>query len=358
MLSSTDEMRLGGVVSGEPKFAKCYPCAEGRRMTVRKNYRPTRVRGDTGGRLNSAEDAMLVGGVDFSGAKTVPNDTWLVTGELDSLGLHIKSVKNTGSHALAKELDHLKELSCVAMDFPFSLPAEFLKFLARKIEKEEFQEWQHAAEPLVFMSFEQFKQYVDEYEIVALRYTDSKSLRVAKSPLNTGNPSMVQMSFYGMRMLATFNPEKYAVLPFQEEKRGKVPCNVIEIYPREVLYILGLPDQGYKMKDKKNHDKAHAVRKEIVDGLIYLRETGGEKFQNCPRLHIDNSLKGALLASDHTVDALVACYGAALYHERPQLFDDPWESDSENMLVEGWIYGPRKLVPSKEQPTLQVRAKK
>lgn len=300
---------------------------------------------------------MLVGGVDFSGAKTVPNDTWLVTGILEARDLHINSVKNTGSHGLAKELDGLKELSCLAMDFPFALPVEFLKFLARKLEKDEFQEWQDAAEPLMFMDFEQFKQHVDEYGIAAMRHTDSNALRVAKSPLNTGNPSMVQMTFYGMRMLATLNPEKYALLPFQEDKRGKVPCNVIEIYPRELLYIFGLPDQGYKTKDKKNQEKAHAVRKEIVDGLLHLKDANGDKFHDCPRLHIENSLKGALLAHDHTVDALVACYGAALYHSMPKLFDDPWDFGDENMLVEGWIYAPRNLAPAKASTKLEMKVK-
>jgi len=290
---------------------------------------------------------MLVAGVDFSGAKTVPNDTWVVTGEVGSLGLTIKSVKNTGSHALAKELDGLKDLSCVAMDFPFSLPAEFMKFLAKKLEAEEFQEWQNAAEPLVFMNFEQFKQHVDEYGIAAMRYTDSKSLRTAKSPLNVGNPSMVQMTFYGMRMLATLNPARYAVLPFQEDRIGKVPTSVIEIYPREVLYILGLPDQGYKMKDKKSQEKAHAVRKEIVDGLLYMREREGNKYQDCPRMHMDNSIKGQIMASDHAIDALVACYGACLFHAKPQLFLDPWDSDNENMLLEGWIYAPLTLHQSR-----------
>lgn len=290
---------------------------------------------------------MLVGGVDFSGAKTVPNDTWLVTGELGSLGLTITSVRNTGSHGLAKELDTLKELSCVAMDFPFSLPIEFLKFLAKKLEKEEFQEWQDAAEPLVFMSFDQFKQYAEEYGIVALRFADTKSLRAAKSPLNVGNPSMIPMTFYGMRMLAQLNPSKYAVMPFQEDRRGKVPTSIIEVYPREILYILGLPEKGYKMRDKKSQDKAHAARKEIVDGLLHLRERGDARFQDCPRLHIDNSLKGAILASDHTIDALVACYGACLYHAKPQYFPDPWDAGNENMLLEGWIYGPRTLQPPK-----------
>lgn len=287
---------------------------------------------------------MLVGGVDFSGAKTIPNDTWLVTAEITDDGMSVKSVKNTGSHGLAKELEGLKDLSCVAMDFPFSVPLAFLKFLAKKLEKDEFQDWQGVAESLVFMGFEQFKQYVDEYEIEGLRYTDSKTLRVAKSPLHTVNPSMVQMTFYGMRLLATLNPEKYAVLPFQEDRRSK-GCNIIEIYPRELLYILSLPDQGYKAKDKKNHDKAHALRKEIIEGLIYLK--GDARYQECPRLHIDNTLKGAIIANDHALDALVACFGACMFHGYPKFFVDPWDVGDENMLLEGWIYGPQKLMPAK-----------
>lgn len=285
---------------------------------------------------------MLVAGVDFSGAKTVPNDTWLVAAETTSLGMEVRSVKNTGSHALGKELDSLKDLSTIGMDFPFSLPVEFMKFLARQLEKAEFQDWQNVAESLVFMDFERFKELVDEYAIHALRYTDSRALRVAKSPLNTVNPSMVQMTFYGMRLLATLDPARYAVLPFQEDQRGK-GSSIIEVYPRELLYILGLPDKGYKQKDKKTSEKTHAVRREIVDGLINLRERGGKRFQDCPRIHIDNSLKGGIIASDHAVDALVACYGACLYHSNPQLFIDPWDCGNENMLLEGWIYAPARL---------------
>ncbi len=288
---------------------------------------------------------MLVGGVDFSGAKTVPNDTWLVVSELTDDGMSVKSVKNTGSHGLAKELDPLKDVSCVAMDFPFSLPVAFLKFLAKRLERDEFQDWQAVAESLVFMQMDQFKAFVDEYEIEGLRYTDSKSLRVAKSPLHTVNPSMIQMTFYGMKLLAMLNPEKYAVLPFQEDRRSK-GCNIIEIYPRELLYILGLPDQGYKAKDKKNHDKAHALRKEIVEGLIYLKSE--PRFQGLPRLHIDNTLKGAIIANDHAMDALIACFGACIFHMNPEEFPDPWEVADENMLLEGWIYGPRKLMPAKK----------
>ncbi len=286
---------------------------------------------------------MLVGGVDFSGAKTVPNDTWLVTGEIGSLGLQIQSVKNTGAHALAKELSGLNELRTIGMDFPFSLPVEFLKFLSKKLEKPEFEEWQNIAEALVFMNFEQFKQFADEYNIQGLRFTDSKSARVAKSPLHTANPSMIQMTFHGIRLLATLAPDKYSVLPFQDDDPKR--CTIFEVYPREVLYILGLTDKGYKSgKDKKSQEKAHEVRKEIVSGLINLRERGNAKYQECPRLHIDNSIKGQIIASDHAVDALVACYCSALLFGNPKFFPDPWKVGNDNILLEGWIYGPGKLL--------------
>ena len=54
---------------------------------------------------------MLVGGVDFSGAKTIPNDTWLVTAEITDDGMSVKSVKNTGSPGFAREPEGRKDLS-------------------------------------------------------------------------------------------------------------------------------------------------------------------------------------------------------------------------------------------------------
>lgn len=299
---------------------------------------------------------MLVAGVDYSGAKNVPNETWLVTGEIESLGFYVRTVKNTGSHGLAKELESLKEVQTCGLDFPFCFPIEFLKFLAKKLEREDFEDWQQVAEALVFMDFEKLQAWVAEYGISPLRYTDSKSLRTAKSPLHHVNPNMVPMTFQGMRFLATLNPDKYTILPFQDRK-GKKTCTLIEVYPREILYILGLPDQGYKSKDKKNAEKAHQLRRDILDGLINLREKGGKKFEDCPRLHVDNSLKGMLIASDHAIDALVACYAAALFHSKPELFPDPLDSDNLNVLIEGWIYGPQKLTTNAASNELTWKTK-
>lgn len=284
---------------------------------------------------------MLVGGVDFSGAKTDPNDTWLVTGELGSLGLKIRSVKNTGARALIKELDSMAELTECALDFPFGLPVEFMRFLAKKLEVDEFAEWQSLAERLVFMELEEFKAYADEYGIDAKRHTDKIALRAAKSPLHQVNPSMIQMTFYGIKMLTQLNPDRYYVLPFQDEKEDG--CAMTEVYPAEILSLLNLPWRGYKGKDKQGRDKALEVRREIVNGIVYLRENGGAKFKECPRVSIDNTLKGQIIASDHAVDAFAACYSAAIRRTTPSLFPDPLDSDNVNVLLEGWMYAPAAL---------------
>ena len=219
--------------------------------------------------------SITVAGVDFSGAKTTPNDTWLVVGELTSLGLYITQVKNTGSHALMPELMGLEELSVCGLDFPFSLPSEFLRFLTRKLGLEEdFQDWQSVAEKIVFMSWEDFLAYVEEYDLEPKRFTDKNAGRPASSPLHRVNPSMIQMTYHGMRLLATLPPNKFSVLPFQD--RVKNGCSMIEVYPREILWLLGLPDRGYKSKEKKTREKAHLLRREIVDGILNLRESGDQ----------------------------------------------------------------------------------
>lgn len=96
----------------------------------------------------------IIAGADYSGAKTVPNETWLAVGTLSPLGLEITSLKQCGSHKLALELNSIKELSAVGLDFPFSLPAEFLEYLAKKLECESFQSWQSIVEKIAFVPFE------------------------------------------------------------------------------------------------------------------------------------------------------------------------------------------------------------
>lgn len=286
----------------------------------------------------------LVGGVDFSAAKTNPNETWLAIGEVSSLGMEIKSIERVGSQNLKKELDQISDLQVCGMDFPFSLPMEFLRFLERKLEREEYQEWQEVAMQLVFLSYEQFEEMVEEYDIEPKRFTDKNCARKAQSPLHKVNPSMVQMTYHGIRLLASLDPERYHIPPFQEKlSKG---CCVMEVYPREILYLLGLPDRGYKSTTKPKEEAAHKVRREIINGLVELRGRGDERFANCPRLKIDNSIKGKIIASDHAVDSIIACYASGIYASQPDLYPDPFDANNLNILLEGWIFAPSKLALS------------
>ncbi|MFN8550672.1 MAG: hypothetical protein U0103_04210 [Candidatus Obscuribacterales bacterium] len=52
-----------------------------------------------------------------------------------------------------------------------------------------------------------------------------------------------------IRLLATLDPKRCAVLPFQD--RVKNGTAILEVYPRQTLTSLGLPDSGYKSKDKE-----------------------------------------------------------------------------------------------------------
>ncbi|HEY9732446.1 MAG TPA: DUF429 domain-containing protein [Drouetiella sp.] len=285
---------------------------------------------------------VLIAGIDFSGAKTVPNDTWIAAGSLTTMGLEVDEIRKVGSHKVAAEFTKPDICySAVGIDVPFSLPSEFLVFMAEKLSKPEFQSWQEVAEQLVFMSFEQFMELVVEFKKEPKRVCDRAISKAAQSPLHRGNPSMVQMTYQGIRMLATLDPKLCAVLPFQD--RVKNGTAILEVYPRQTLTSLGLPDSGYKSKDKKDKDAAHAVRRTIVENLVQIRERKGISHKDCPRLSVGPAARSAAMDSDHALDALVACYTIAMWHTAKDLFQDPLDLDQVEVLTEGWIYSPRVL---------------
>lgn len=286
---------------------------------------------------------VFVAGVDFSGAKTVPNDTWIASGTLSSSsGLLVDEIRKVGSHKLASEFCKPDFCySAVGIDVPFSLPTEFLAFMSEKEGTPEIQSWQQVAEQLVFMSFERFLELVVEFKKEPKRVTDKAISKAAQSPLHRGNPSMVQMTYQGIRLLATLDPKVCAVMPFQD--RVKNGTAVLEVYPRQTLTALGLPDTGYKSKDKKDKDAAHQVRRTIVENLIQIRERKGVSHKDCPKLSVGPAARSAAMDSDHALDALVACYTTAMWQMASHLFQEPLSLDQVEVLVEGWIYSPKVL---------------
>lgn len=279
----------------------------------------------------------VVAGVDFSGAKTVPNQTWVTSARLGNLGVEVVNVQQVGSHALAKMLND-SGFAAVGIDCPFSLPMSFIEFVAMKKLKAAYESWQEIAQELVFMSFEEFESLVKEFKKEPKRYCDQQTVAPAISPLHRGNPSMIQMTFQGMRLLAMLDPQHFAVLPFQSPTGNQ--CRLIEVYPRATLKALGLTDSGYKSQEKKEQEKMRALRGEILNGLIDLRERKVLTFQHFPRLSVPAKLKHTLAESDHALDSLIACYCTATFLHAPNLFADPLESNNVDVLLEGWIYFP------------------
>jgi hypothetical protein len=281
----------------------------------------------------------LIAGVDFSGATKVPNDTWLAHGRLSGWQFEIVEIRKVGSHALGAELARM-HFSAAGIDCPFSLPAEFLDHLAATATRKDFQSWQEAAEHLVFTSFEDFLAAATAFKKEPKRLTDKAVKAPAVSPLHRGNPSMVQMTYQGMRLLAQLDPEKFYVLPFQQSHPDR--CAVIEVYPRDFLRFLGLPETNYKSKTKKEEEEAQKVRRQILGGLIELKERRQISLKDFIRLAMKKEIEHQIVNSDHALDAVIAAYVTALFVAAPQHFADPFEAGDLNVLLEGWIYSLRE----------------
>lgn len=281
----------------------------------------------------------IIAGVDFSSSKTTQHETWLVVGKLGSLGLEILETKKLGAHALGQELAQHKALSMIGMDCPFSLPADFLQFLATKKMKKDYQNWQNIVEELIFITYEEFIELVKEYGKEPKRVTDTADGTAAFSPLHKKNPSMTDVTYYGMRLLASLAPMRFFVVPFQDP----IPlgCAVLEVNTTDTLRYFGLPNTGYASKDKDDEERVKQLRHKILHSLIELKEKKGITYKDVPRLTVPKSLEHNFVNSEHALDALISCYAIALYTGHKDMFDDPYSTDQIEVLLEGWTFRPK-----------------
>lgn len=279
---------------------------------------------------------QVVGGVDFSGAKTQPNETWLTLAKAGALGIEVLDIRKVGSHALPQTLKEAAPLKALGIDCPFSLPVEFIEHLAAKRLRASYQSWQEVAQDLAFMNYEEFLQIAKEFKKEPKRFTDKNCIAPAQSPLHRANPSMLPMTFQGMRLLAMLDPSKFFVLPFQDG--FDFGCPVIEVYPRATLNALHLTETGYKSQEKSEQERVQSTRANMLAGLVTLREKKGISYQNFPRLTVPKRFEKIAVESDHALDSLIACYTTAAFVVAPKLFDDPLASDNLDVLLEGWIY--------------------
>lgn len=289
--------------------------------------------------------ATTIIGVDFSGAEK-SNSTWVTKGILDGNCLQIKwcwhpSRKREEAHAsLEKLLRQLCRRAVAAMDFPFSVPQSFAKELANGATTM-CAVWSAVA--VGKMQYLEFGELRDKFvkRCGEMTRRGDGYFGGPISPLKTGGPNMLPMTFYGMQMLhRLWNSDCcFRVPPLQES--GRTGPTLLETMPGVLLRIFGLPAENYKNKNKSNGYCPKKVRREILNGLPgRVNDTAGlsmvildQQRQEC----IDNA---------DCLDSLVSAIGAAMWAKSPTDFLHPKDDaapdgELQSARLEGWIYAPR-----------------
>jgi hypothetical protein len=194
------------------------------------------------------------------------------------------------------------------------------------------------AEALFHLGQTGFIELAKEFKREPKRVTDKWKGSLAISPLHRGNPSMVQMTYQCIQLLAMLPADRFYTLPFQFEIEDA--CAVIEVYPRDTLRFFQLKESGYKSKDKKDEPQVTSVRHEIIHSLLEIKEKRGLTYRNVPKLSMNKNMITSVINSDHALDAVIACYTTAMFVEAKEFFTDPFSLDDLDVLLEGWIYRP------------------
>jgi hypothetical protein len=277
----------------------------------------------------------IVAGCHFAAAPT--DQSWLALARVDGLGAEITELKHVPSHKIAHELSITPHLASCGINFPFSVPADFMEILALKAPHAPFQSWQEVVEQVVFTDYETFGSLAKELKKDGKRITETGYGQTLSGPLSAAN---IHRTYAGMRMLAGLDPSKFCIVPFQDQKPDT--CTVLEVSSKALLRCLDLPSGGFQSQTKKDEDKAIAKRKELITSLIELREKKGIACRDYPRLSIDKKFQHEASQSEEAMEAVIACYTMAIWLDAPQLFEDPFAQDDINVLLEGWIFAPTK----------------
>jgi hypothetical protein len=151
-----------------------------------------------------------------------------------------------------------------------------------------------------------------------------KDLPGSFSPLNTAQPNMLPMTFYGMRMLYHLKDVPgFCVHPTPNNRRtGPL---LMEVMPGAALRAFGLPDKTYK-------SSINALRE---------RQTIVEKLADRSRLQLPNleEYYDHCMFSDDAIDSIVATAVAAKW-ARGDNFTHPNTNPSSVVRLEGGICVP------------------
>ncbi|MDP6497690.1 MAG: DUF429 domain-containing protein [SAR202 cluster bacterium] len=275
-------------------------------------------------------------GVDYSGAQADKN-TWVTRGVLSGSTIELMSCESTPRAQLAALLASTPGTTVAALDFPFSVPADFAgQWLPGSEAMPEL--WEAAAA----MEFADFMALRDSFVAEngePLRRGDLY-FPECYSCLHKTNPNMVPMTFRGMQMLDGLWRAGCQLPPLPDQ--GRTGPLLLESMPGAALRAFGLPFKGYK---KGQH--AVDLRRQILDGL---ESRSGVTIPNLAQF------RDHCVGNDDCLDSVVAAVAACLWSKDPAVFRQPQNgpgdatkrggtpSSDENELatacLEGWLYAP------------------
>ena len=284
----------------------------------------------------------MIVGVDFSGAKA-DNATWVTQAEQEGDGLRILSCQQMRRAELTELLASMPGHTVAALDFPFSVPHEFVQF------------WQPSAREMPPLWSAASRMEYAEFLAIRDAFCAERGEPMRRgdlyfpecySCLHKFNPNMVPMTFRGMQMLHHLWGAGCRVPPLDDAARSG-PL-LLESMPGAVINAFGLPHKGYKNGQRQNQ-----LREEVLGGLP---ERSGVPIVNM------SEFRQQCLDSHDCLDSLVAAVAAALWARDPAEFRRPGDTQEgpptdrrrkaspeamampelEAVRLEGWIYAPRK----------------
>ena len=287
---------------------------------------------------------MRIIGVDFSGAKADRN-TWLARGELDDNVLAIESCARIHRAALTDKLagfSKSSEPTVAAMDFPFSVPAEFANYWQRSKVLDDGWEMPNlwAAAAHLTLRWDKFKDLQSALRLEKFKREPKRSCDPPESfsPLHTATPNMVPMTFRGMAMLHDLwgrLPHGSIWVPPLPEPPGH-NITLMEVMPGATLRSFGLPHTGYKDTPEQRAQRRE-MRQHILDEL--------PQRTNPLTVDLPGDVYDVCLGNADALDSVVAAITAALWEIDRERFITPPEQDHPNyaqVMLEGWLYIPMR----------------
>ncbi len=269
-------------------------------------------------------------GVDFSGARADAN-TWIARGRLMPGGsLSLMRAERIRRSDLHDALLSIPTPAVAALDFPFGVPSEFARHLARRCLLADMPAlWDALAD----LSAEGFRHARDAFVAAhgePRRAGDRKYHPESYSPLHTVNPNMVPMTFHGIQLMHRWRrerPNRWHVPPLPPAAAPEAVVTLLELMPGALLRSLSLPFKGYK----RGRDST-GRRTRILDNLSAASAVP------IPNLDL---LRANCLANDDCLDSLVAAVGAAMWALDSSRFRHPTPDELPDAKLEGWIYVPQ-----------------